>query len=113
MTESREDLKSRLLQRVQGSIDNLIAQKAGRRDLSMTEMEDLVGELEVELRQALMQELVDEAQTQGNGLCPDCGGKLRHKGKKLKRVVTVRGEVEVERDYYHCAQCGTGYFPPG
>ena len=50
MTESREDLKSRLLQRVQGSIDNLIAQKAGRRDLSMTEMEDLVGELEVELR---------------------------------------------------------------
>ena len=60
-----------------------------------------------------MQELVDEAQTQGNGLCPDCGGKLRHKGKKLKRVVTVRGEVEVERDYYHCAQCGTGYFPPG
>jgi hypothetical protein len=27
--------------------------------------------------------------------------------------VTLRGEVEVERDYYYCDTCKRGYFPPG
>jgi YgiT-type zinc finger domain-containing protein len=60
-----------------------------------------------------MQELVDEAQAQGASLCPGCEGKLRYKGKGSKRVVTLRGEVEVKRDYDGCNACGTGYFPPG
>lgn len=113
MTENPDNLKNRLRQHAEASVDRLLEQKAGRRDLSMTEMEDLVGQLEMELRQALMQELVNEAQIEDVGLCPECSGKLRYKGKKRKQVVTVRGEVKVERDYYHCAECGSGYFPPG
>ena len=112
MTEEQGELKDRLLKRAQASIDRLLKQKAGRRDLSMTEMENLVGNLEMELRQGLMQELVDEVQSQAHGLCPECSGKLRYKGKKRKLVATVRGEVEIERDYYHCAACNRGYFPP-
>jgi len=46
-------------------------------------------------------------------MCPTCAGKLRYKGKRKRRVVTVRGEIEVERDYYVCTACGAGYFPPG
>lgn len=113
MPENREDLEKRLLDQARQAISQMLAKKEGRRDLSMTEMEDLVGELEIDLRQGVLQELVEESQTQDKGLCPYCQGKLRNKGKRRKRLITLRGEVEVERDYYVCLDCGEGYFPPG
>jgi YgiT-type zinc finger domain-containing protein len=113
MPEKSESLKKRLQERANEAIEKLLAQKDGRRDLSMDEMEDLVGEFELEVRQSLMQEMVADAQETSSGLCESCGGKLRYKGKKRKRVVTLRGEVMVERDYYQCETCGSGYFPPG
>ena len=113
MSTESDELEARLLKQAEKAIRNLLEQKGGRRDLSLSEMEDLVGEFEIDLRQTVMQELVDEAQSQAVGICADCGGKRRYKGKKSKRVVTLWGEVEVERDYYHCVTCKRGYFPPG
>jgi hypothetical protein len=113
MSTESDELEARLLKQAEKAIRNLLEQKGGRRDLSLSEMEDLVGEFEIDLRQTVMQELVDEAQSQAVGFCADCGSKRRYKGKKSKRVVTLRGEVEVERDYYHCESCKRGYFPPG
>ena len=113
MPENTDALKARLMAQAQTAIDRLLDEKQDRRDLSMTEMESLVGDLEVELRQTVMQTLVEESQAQGQGVCPHCGGKLRAKGKRRKQVVTVRGEVVVERGYYMCSACGAGYFPPG
>jgi hypothetical protein len=112
MTSTSDDLEKRLQKRTQEAIEKLLEQKAGRRDLSMSEMEDLVGEFEADVRQALMQETVADAQGHNRGLCEACGGRLRYKGKKPKQVVTLRGEVKVERDYYQCETCGAGYFPP-
>ena len=107
------ELKKRLQERALEAIETLLEQKAGRRDLSMNEMEDLVGDFELEVRQALMREMVADVQETPKGLCQTCGGKLRYKGKKSKRVVTLRGEVTVDRDYHQCETCGSGYFPPG
>jgi len=112
MSTSANELKNRLQERAYEAIEKLLEQKAGRRDLSMSEMEDLVGEFEIEIRQSLLQEMVVDAQQARPGLCETCAGKLRYKGKKPKQVVTLRGEVRVERDYYQCETCGTGYFPP-
>jgi len=113
MPTQSDELKKRLQDRANEAIEKLLAQKGGRRDLSMDEMEDLVGEFELEVRQSLMQEIIADTQETHTGLCETCGGKLRYKGKKPKRVVTLRGEVTVERDYYRCEGCGSGYFPPG
>lgn len=113
MPDNREALEKRLLEQAKQAINKMLDEKGGRRDLSMTEMEDLVGDLETDFRQAVLQELVDESQTQNKGLCPSCQGKLRNKGKRRKRLITVRGEIEVERDYYVCQDCGAGHFPPG
>jgi len=113
MSTTSDDLEKRLHKRAQEAVEKLLEQKAGRRDLSLSEMEDLVGDFEIEIRQSLMQEMVADAQATQQGLCEACGGKLRSKGKKPKQVVTVRGEVKVARDYYQCERCGTGYFPPG
>jgi uncharacterized protein with PIN domain len=113
MLPQSNDLKQRLQERAYEAVEKLLEQKAGRRDLSMSEMEDLVGEFELEVRQSLMQEMVADCQERQSGLCETCSGKLRYKGKKPKRVVSLRGEVTVERDYYQCETCGAGYFPPG
>jgi hypothetical protein len=113
MRSTSDDLEKRLEKRVQEALQKLLEQKAGRRDLSMSEMEDLVGDFEVEVRQSLLQEIVADVQAEKRGLCEACGGRLRYKGKKPKHVVTLRGEVRVERDYYQCEGCGKGYFPPG
>ncbi|NOG50607.1 MAG: hypothetical protein HND48_15155 [Chloroflexi bacterium] len=86
MSASSDELRSRLQERAYEAIENLLRQKAGRRDLSMSEMEDLVGDLEIELRQSLLQEMVVDAQQTRPGLCERCGGKLRYKGKSPDRL---------------------------
>jgi uncharacterized protein with PIN domain len=48
------------------------------------------------------------------GVCPHCGAKLEKKGKKKRRLQTWGGrEVELEREYGVCPECGQGIFPPG
>ena len=46
-------------------------------------------------------------------MCPHCGEKLAGKGRK-RRKLQVRGEneVELERKYGVCPECGQGIFPP-
>jgi len=43
--------------------------------------------------------------------CPTCGGTVQAKGKRVKWIQTQAGEVQVQRDYYYCAACRTGFFP--
>jgi len=45
-------------------------------------------------------------------VCPHCGANLEGKGKK-KRRLQLRGgnEVEIEREYGKCPECGQGVFP--
>jgi len=46
-------------------------------------------------------------------MCEVCQVAMHKRGKRKKRVVTKRGEIELERQYYVCPQCGHGAFPPG
>ncbi len=40
-----------------------------------------------------------------------CGGLARFAGRRPRTIVTVLGELRVERAYYHCAACGRGFCP--
>ncbi len=70
-------------------------------------------------RRELMGELLGQlAQQQGDGryeatLCESCGETLSASGRRKRRIVHAEGEVEVVRAYHHCAECGSGLFPPG
>ena len=77
-------------------------------------MEISVGEFGDELVQAVLQELVSEAsESETRSLsCPTCDEVMRYKGRKTKRMLTARGEIEIEREYYYCEACRSGYFPP-
>jgi YgiT-type zinc finger domain-containing protein len=46
-------------------------------------------------------------------VCPQCGGEMLKKGKKKRKLQTRGGrEVELEREYGICLDCGHGFFPP-
>jgi hypothetical protein len=45
---------------------------------------------------------------------PDCGARMVRKGKKKRTLLLREGqEVELEREYLVCVECGRGLFPPG
>ena len=108
----RSEKLRRHLEKARIAIREMLDQKGERRDLTMTEMENMVGDLEMDLRQSIMQELADDSQKTDDNLSSECDGKLRNKGKRKRKIVTVRGEIEVTRNYYICTDCGAGYFPP-
>src|SRR5438270_1550323 len=46
--------------------------------------------------------------------CPKCQRPLMRRGKRKRRLQTHGGrEVELERTYGVCPECGAGFFPPG
>lgn len=47
-------------------------------------------------------------------VCPKCGVALIKKGKKKRKLQTRGGrDIELEREYGVCPECGQGIFPPG
>lgn len=45
--------------------------------------------------------------------CPNCGAGMERRGKHKRKLQAVGGsEVELERAYAVCPECGTGFFPP-
>ncbi len=85
----------------QATFDEIAAQvQTGRKKLMGHLLEELAVQ-EVEKEQ--WQEQV----------CAECGGKLEDKGVREKRVVHSEGEARLERPYYHCKPCGSGFFPLG
>jgi hypothetical protein len=82
---------------------------------NLTQIEDEV----LKLRQHFGEEMAgvmlegqEARQPVGNPLCPACGKPMRSKGEKRKAVESRLGSMEVERGYYHCPDCASGFFPP-
>lgn len=40
-----------------------------------------------------------------------CGEVARYAGRRAKTIITVLGPLELQRAYYHCSECGHGFFP--
>ena len=43
--------------------------------------------------------------------CPHCQESARFVSYRPKRIVSLVGDLKVERGYYHCGSCGQGHFP--
>ena len=113
MLTKREELKAKLLAEAERAMDEMLNNHQFSDEMTLSAIEKLEGETEAKFGQAVTPELVREHPEPKNGFCPECGGKLRDKGKRRKPLVTMRGEIEVERAHYVCQGCGAGYFPPG
>lgn len=111
MPTHRDDLKAKLLAQAEAAIDKMLSDERLSDHMTLSEIEAVVGVSETDFRQRALEEII-VAQQENAKTCPVCGNPLRNKGKRKKRVVTLRGEREIERSYYHCETCQKGYFPP-
>jgi uncharacterized protein with PIN domain len=108
-------LKEELMEELEAIVEQLLAEQGKAEALTLSEIEEVVMAAGKEIQARLTERLV-EVNAEGEqkpGVCPVCGGKLRHKGDRRKDVVTRTGEVRVKRAYYYCETCRKGFFPPG
>jgi uncharacterized protein with PIN domain len=115
MVPSETELKARLMAKAEAAIDSVLATRPAPAEASLADIEQVALAASQRVAQAVTEALVGESQAELPPwpTCPACGGKMKNKGKRRRRVVTESGVVEVERAYYHCAPCGRGLFPPG
>lgn len=115
MFQRRDELEAKLMAKAQKAIRKLLEEQKSKEEITLSDMEISVGEFGDELVQAVMQELVSDASASETRrlTCPTCDQGLRYKGRKTKRMLTARGAIEIERDYYYCEGCRSGHFPPG
>jgi len=112
----RDEAKWRLLAKAEELIDELLAWDQEKEKPTLTEIEDVVLRLRKELGEE-MAEVVISLQERNRLVpgpaCPKCGGEMRYKGQKANGVECRAGTLQAERGYYHCPECGEGFFPPG
>lgn len=59
----------------------------------------------------LLETLLNEDEACDSPKACACGAAARYAGRRPKKIVTMLGEVELERPYYHCRRCGEGFAP--
>lgn len=89
---------------------------------TLREIEEAMDERLNKLRAGMLEELVkmspqaDWSATpkQERPVCERCGKALVSRGKQRRQLQTSGGQqVEIERSYGTCPECGQGLFPPG
>jgi len=59
----------------------------------------------------LIETLLNEEESAASQRPCACGEQARLAGKRAKKLVTMLGAIVVERAYYHCKHCGSGFAP--
>lgn len=115
MATAREKLEQELLGQAQKAIKKMLDELPEARDITLSDMEEATGVMGHSIMNQSLQKLAQEKQPeQAEAVhCKACAEKLYRRGKRKKRVETLRGEIEIERQYLVCPNCGASYFPPG
>ena len=104
-----EDLKGQLRAKAEAIIGAALNEGRLRQDISAMEQAAVTdGQA---MRQALIEGLSHVPPLEASVLCPQCGEKGHRKGKQRKWVVTLAGEIQVERECCYCERCKAGFFP--
>jgi YgiT-type zinc finger domain-containing protein len=110
MPRDREELAKQLIAKAEEAIHKMLDDLPDKSALKMADMGKLIGDMGHER----MQEVAQSQQVElSQVMCEACQVQMHKRGKRKKRVVTRRGEIQLERQYYVCPQCGRGVFPPG
>lgn len=93
--------------------------RATHAQATLAEIEQAVDQQIHRLRARMIEQTAQASPAAGSeasqGLrCEQCGKPLQARGRASRRWQTQGGQqVEVERTYVTCPQCGGGFFPPG
>jgi len=114
-TAYQEKLKQEFIEQAQAVFEQVMAENESGESLTLSQIEEKVGELRFELTRKLVESKLklEVKKQQGPGAkCEGCGREMRDKGLKKRTIMTSQGEIEIERSYNHCAHCRQGLFPP-
>jgi len=82
---------------------------------SVEEAEELAVALQREVGRVLVEEAMTplgrEASYEGSSIACECGRRAKFKGYRARCISTLCGVVRVERAYYYCSHCRSGYVP--
>ena len=113
MPHKHEELEKQLKAKAEESIRKLLEKLPDKSELTMTDIENLVGEMGHEVTQGATQAIAQREQAEfSEVICETCQVRMHKRGKRKKQVVTKRGEIELERQYHVCPECNAGVFPP-
>jgi YgiT-type zinc finger domain-containing protein len=114
-----EDLQERWKEQGEQVFACLAQWRAGHPQARLAEIEQAGDEQINRLRARMIEQAAQASAAAENeasqGLvCEQCGQGLQARGRAKRRWQTHGGQqVEVERTYVTCPQCGGGFFPPG
>lgn len=114
-----EKEQEKLRQQFRAKADSLFEaalEKGLKEKLTLSQMEEVVGQLKFGLTSFLVESMIEVQAKQMAGAgpkCRECGREMRDKGEKPRQLITSQGEIEFKRGYYYCEQCRQGIFPPG
>jgi len=116
MKKSKKQLKANFLKDAEQIFDELMAWDDVIVEPNMREIEMKVLEMRKRLGEDLAKGIIarqEKRQPAEVQICDQCGEQMENKGLKRKGTESMVGEIELEREYYYCAKCKQGYFPPG
>lgn len=116
MQQTREQKKAKLAQMADELIEALLDWDETHDRPNLTQIEDEVLRLRRRFGQGAAEIIVSgqaAEQPVEPVCCLRCGGAMRTKGRKRKAVESRAGEFGIERGYYYCDRCRSGFFPPG
>lgn len=113
MSDERQELEKQLRAKSEEAIRKLLENLPDKSELTMTDIENLVGEMGHEVTQNATEAIAKCEQAEPSEMiCEVCQVKMQKRGKRKKRLVTKCGEIELERQYYVCPECHAGVFRP-
>jgi len=115
MSNDKKQIEEELVEQARQAIRKMLSDLPDATEITLSDMEQRTGEMGKTVMQGTIQKL---SNTQRNEFseavtCEPCQVKMQKRGKRKKRVLTARGEIEIERQYYVCPVCKSGHFPPG
>ena len=118
ITESQKgELRQRFVAKAEEVFDMAMEQGEGREDITLRQIEEIVNELKFEMTGMLVESVIEVQARRQSGpgpICAGCGREMRSKGeKKRPGIITSQGAIKLERSYYYCKKCKSGFFPPG
>jgi uncharacterized protein with PIN domain len=113
MPSGKEGLRAQLLKEAEAAIDRMLASKKPAGTSSLSDIERLAMGVGQAVERSVAQILTaGESAAEKPPVCERCGGAMRSRGRRERRVVTEAGEVTLRRRYYVCPGCGKTVFPP-
>ena len=116
MSLTPKELEGLLTGEAEGIIKRVLTARKPAGQMNLTDIEQLVLRAREQFEAMLTEALIEAEEAERKGArptCPQCGGAMRNRGYRDRKLLTQTGEVRIQRRYYRCTDCGSGLFPPG